>query len=147
MAEVIINNHIDPEVMLYGPDGNEVGLICNTAALDNVRVQICRQHLTGYYFIYNGEKICIDGNGNVEKWPDGCFDYIIKAAGEMMRDSMSLSEQIDRYKKSKADYVPPSMEEVKAEPAELLSHSDHSNHGHETACAHGAHAWFCEEGE
>lgn len=145
MAEVTIDNHIDPEVVLYGPDDKEVGLICNTAALDNVRVQICRQHLTGYYFIYNGEKIHIDGNGNVEKWPDGCFDYIIKAAGEMMRDAMGLSEQIDRYKKSKADYVPPAMEEVKAEPAELRSHSDYSNHGHETACAHGAHAWFCEE--
>ena len=145
MAQININNSIDPEVMLYGPDDKAIGLICNTAALDNVRVQICRQHLTGYYFVYNGEKIRIDGNGNVENWPDGCFDYIIKAAGELMCNAMSLSEQIERHKKTKSDYVPPAMEEIKAEPAELLSHSDDSNHGHETACEHGAHAWFCED--
>lgn len=84
MAEVTINNHIDPEVMLYGPDGNEIGIIKNETALDDVRLQIYRKHLTGYYFAYNGEKIHIDSAGNVEKWPDGCFDYGIKAAGEML---------------------------------------------------------------
>jgi hypothetical protein len=137
MAEVTINNHIDPEVMLYGPDGNEVGLICNVTALDDVRLQIYRQHLTGYYFVYNSEKIHIDSFGNVEKWPDGCFDYVIKAAGDML--------DVSGYYKAKKAYVPTAMEEIKADPSELLAHSGHSNHGHETACAHGAHAWFCDD--
>ena len=45
-------------------------------------------------------------------------------------------------------YEKPKMETIEMEPcSELLSASDnngHSNHGHETACAHGAHAWFCD---
>lgn len=89
MCGIATNNQIDPTVMLYSPDDNEVGLICNMTALDDVRLQIFRQNLAGYYIVYKGEKIHIDSRGNLEKWPEGCFDYVIKAAGEMLDVSVS----------------------------------------------------------
>lgn len=98
---VRIDNNIDPTVTLYTPDGQPVGEIKNTCALDNVRVQICKQHLTGFYFIYNGQKIHIDGNGNVEDWPKGCFSYILEAAGELLENAWGLEKQINEYKKKK----------------------------------------------
>jgi len=42
----------------------------------------------------------------------------------------------------KKTYIKPEMEVVKTDSFELLSGSD--EHGHENACAHGAHAWFCD---
>jgi hypothetical protein len=95
MSQIIINNHIDPEVALYDGNDNYIGIIQNATALDDVRLQIFQQHLKGYYFIYNNEKINIDCYGNVEKWPDGCFDYSIKAAGEML----DVSNIYNKFKK------------------------------------------------
>lgn len=41
-------------------------------------------------------------------------------------------------------YTAPKMEVIEAGAVELLSSSDESlNHGQENACAHGSHAWFC----
>ena len=48
----------------------------------------------------------------------------------------------------KKKYIKPEMEIIEmSEHTELLAGSgdDHWNHGHETACAHGAHAWFCDD--
>ena len=100
-----IDNEIDPTVTLYSPDGQPIGEIKNLSALDNVRVQICKNHYTGFYFKFNGQKIHIDGNGNVEDWPKGCFDYVIQAAGELMRSAKSLREQIEDHKRQKESNV------------------------------------------
>lgn len=100
-----IDNEIDPTVTLYSPDGQPIGEIKNSSALDNVRVQICKNHYTGFYFKFNGQKIHIDGNGNVEDWPKGCFDYGIQAAGELLCSAKSLNEQIEDYKRRKESNV------------------------------------------
>lgn len=39
--------------------------------------------------------------------------------------------------------VKPEMEVLKVDTPELLSGSD--AHGRENACAHGSHAWFCDD--
>lgn len=102
---VRINNDIDPVVTLYSPDNQPVGEIRNEAALNNVCVQICKQHLTGFYFVYKGQKIRIDGNGCVEDYPDGCFDYIFKSVGELMKNAKPLREQIEDYKNKHPELV------------------------------------------
>ena len=46
---------------------------------------------------------------------------------------------------AKKHYVKPEIEIIKTDSVSLLSGSgEEHNHGHETACAHGAHAWFCD---
>lgn len=102
---VRINNNIDPTVTLYSPDGYPIGEIQNESALMNVRVQICKQHLTGFYCVYKGQKIHIDGNGNLEDWPKGCFDYCLDAAGELLINAKSLREQVEDYKKKHPELV------------------------------------------
>lgn len=49
----------------------------------------------------------------------------------------------------KKEYVKPEIEVLVVETAELLAASgdeyEPGHHGHENACAHGAHAWFCDD--
>lgn len=45
----------------------------------------------------------------------------------------------------KKNYIKSEFKTMVMETEELLAHSGHDNHGHETACAHGAHAWFCDD--
>ena len=47
----------------------------------------------------------------------------------------------------KKTYRKPKIETLEMDTEELLAHSGHgnSNHGHETACEHGSHAWFCDD--
>jgi hypothetical protein len=37
-------------------------------------VQIKKQQVSGYYGIFNGERINIDRNGELEKYPNGLLD-------------------------------------------------------------------------
>lgn len=46
---------------------------------------------------------------------------------------------------TKKTYQTPQMTIVVCDKMMLLSDSDeHTHHGHENACAHGSHAWFCD---
>ncbi len=49
----------------------------------------------------------------------------------------------------KKQYVKPAMEVIETEVSTALlagSGDEHPyDHGHETACEHGAHAWFCDD--
>ena len=45
----------------------------------------------------------------------------------------------------KKKYKKPEIETLEVDTEALLAHSGHGNHGHETACEHGAHAWFCDD--
>lgn len=55
MKEVKINNNIQEDhVPLYNPEGKLVGIIKNELAFNDVRLQIQRKKLEGYYFVYKG---------------------------------------------------------------------------------------------
>lgn len=59
---------------LYGPNDEYIGEIVNILQFNDVRVQIKEQKLSGYYFIFEGEKISISKNGFLDKYPQGLFD-------------------------------------------------------------------------
>jgi hypothetical protein len=69
---------------LFNPDDELVGIIESSLVLNDVRLQINRQNLSGYYVVFNGMKINIDNNGRLEEWPDGFFDIIENQLRELI---------------------------------------------------------------
>lgn len=67
---VKINKITPPTLDIYEPNGNLLGTVNEYEFLD-VRVQIRKNQLSGYYLIFNGKKIRIDRNGELESYPDG----------------------------------------------------------------------------
>ena len=76
---VRINNDIDPVVTLYSPDGQPVGEIRNETAFDDARLQIAKQCISGFYFMFNNERINIEETGELEHWPKGCYTSTMDA--------------------------------------------------------------------
>lgn len=64
----------DDYVTVYSPDGKEIGSTNNQLSFYDFLAQIREKKLKGYYTVYEGEKIKIDHNGTLEKYPDGLFD-------------------------------------------------------------------------
>ena len=64
-----------PTVDIYGPGDVFIGTFNEYEFLD-FRVQIKKNQVNCYYLIFNGEKIRIDRNGELEKYPVGMMDTI-----------------------------------------------------------------------
>lgn len=80
-------------------------------------------------------------NGDIRKAVE-----IIK--NSVPKDTVVLCPYIDHiFPHPGKKYIKPEFTTMVMETEELLAHSGHDNHGHETACAHGAHAWFCDDDE
>lgn len=82
--KVVIRNYLDKPALLYNPDGCKVGEIKNDTAFEDVRRQIGLQRLSGYYIMFDGQRIDIDRYGNVEEYPIGFFDTVISAVGDLI---------------------------------------------------------------
>lgn len=73
--KVKINHNIkEPECSLYDPEGNCLGVINTSVILNDVRLQIKRQNLEGYYVLFENHRIDIHGNGRLSYWPVGFYD-------------------------------------------------------------------------
>lgn len=61
----------------YGDDGDVyVGTVTSYAQWLDVRKQIAEEGATGYYALFNGEKVTLDRNGTEDHIPDGWFGEI-----------------------------------------------------------------------
>lgn len=80
--DVVVDNNICQAATLFDPSGKPVGVARNDDAIASVRVQIKHKQLEGYYWMFNGEKIMIDKNGNLDKYPDGFFSTF----GDLMKE-------------------------------------------------------------
>jgi predicted ATPase len=69
-----INEIKESPCKLYDNKDNLVGDIISTLQLSDVRIQIKKEKVSGYYVIWNDQKIRIDKFGYVESWPKGFFD-------------------------------------------------------------------------
>lgn len=74
--KVKINHLQETPAELFTPDGKLVGSIHTVIDFLDVRIQIAQQHLSGYYLIFNNERINIDCYGEMESYPNGLFDAI-----------------------------------------------------------------------
>lgn len=75
--EVIKIHNFTQSALLYSPSGKLIGEITDDLNFTDVRYQIYRRQLSGYYFIFNGIKIDIDKDGGIDNWVDGFFDGIL----------------------------------------------------------------------
>ena len=101
--KVIVRNYLDKPATLYTPDGGKVGEIKNDTAFEDVRRQIGLQRLSGYYIMFEGQRINIDRYGNIEEYPIGFFDTTISAAGDLLS---SDNEVQSLYNEKLADIYP-----------------------------------------
>jgi predicted ATPase len=76
MKEIKINKVEEPTCSLYDPDSNHIGEINSTLELNDVRIQIKNNGVSGYYIMWKGSPIRIDRRGNLEAWPKGFYDII-----------------------------------------------------------------------
>lgn len=74
MEKVKINNYIkEDHVPLYSPEDKLIGIIENELAFNDVRIQIIKNKLSGYYITYKGQKYLIGTNGELDTWPDDLY--------------------------------------------------------------------------
>jgi hypothetical protein len=85
---VKINKIKDSKAYLFY-NSTEIGLISNQLELDDVRLQIAKQKLSGYYIIFANheglQEIAIRPDGSLSHWPSGFFDTQGKILAEIVR--------------------------------------------------------------
>lgn len=78
-----INKIIPPTLQVYEPNENLIGTVNEYEFLD-LRVQIKKLQLSGYYLIFNGKKVRIDRNGELEEYPIGLLDTMTNFYWELI---------------------------------------------------------------
>lgn len=77
-----IKQIIEPVCRLYSPDDTLVGKIISGVQLCDVRCQIKKESVEGYYIIWNNGnqdfRLNINKNGGIDYWPDGFYDQLDK---------------------------------------------------------------------
>ena len=68
-----INKISPPTVEIYDPNDNLLG-VANEYELLDVRVQIKKEQVWGYSLVFNGQKVRLDRNGELEDYPKGLLD-------------------------------------------------------------------------
>ena len=70
----VVVNHITPQtVELFDPQNNSLGFV-NEYELGDVKIQIAKYKLSGYYVKFEERKLRIDHFGTLEDYPNGFFD-------------------------------------------------------------------------
>ena len=107
-----INKIPDQEVNIFYKD-NLVGKCHNELEFNDLRLQIVRDHATGYYVEYDNNKWEILANGNLECWPEGLYDKNVDIMSAIVREGLFYDEvwindikddcECDLYKKNTKD--------------------------------------------
>ena len=72
--EIVVRNIKDEYCSIYKPNGELLIHTNDLLIFEDIRLQISEKQMNGYYVIFHNEKIAIDRNGILEKWPNGLFD-------------------------------------------------------------------------
>ena len=90
---VKINKIKDYKAYLFY-NSTEIGLISNLLELNDVRLQIAKQKLSGYYIIFANheglQEIAIRPDGSLSSWPEGFFDTLDKQLMELIHKAYSV---------------------------------------------------------
>lgn len=64
-----------PEREVYSPDGEFIGHM-NVYEFNDLRIQIAKEQVSGYFAIFEDRRINIRETGVVDAWPNGFFDHL-----------------------------------------------------------------------
>ncbi len=68
--------NIQPQLVeCYDNTDNFIGYL-NEYEFNDLRCQIAEAHVSGYYSLFNSEKLFINADGRLDNWPTGFFDTI-----------------------------------------------------------------------
>jgi hypothetical protein len=76
----------------YSPNGELLGVIETTCELDDFRLQVCREHVAGYYLMFNGEKLELNEYANMPHWPRE-FDFDSDCCSEILKIQFGYHEK------------------------------------------------------
>lgn len=71
---VKVNKIKETTAVLHDGDGKVVGTIRSHLQLNDVRLQIKKQKLNGYYIKWKKYGLLISNTGHLDEWPKGFFD-------------------------------------------------------------------------
>jgi len=75
---------IPQTVEIFDPENKSLGMF-NEYEFNDLRIQIKKENIEGYYVKFNEHKINICPNGKVEKWPSGFFDLQERQFSELFK--------------------------------------------------------------
>lgn len=70
---------------LYDQNDTLLGTINNHLQFEDVCLQIAKQKLDGYYFIWKDQKIYINRYGAIQNWPKGFYDQNVEYCEQIIR--------------------------------------------------------------
>lgn len=83
--EVVHINRITPQtVEVFTPADRSMGFV-NEYEFNDLRVQIAKNELEGYYVLHNNEKLFISSDGHLSNWGTGMFDVIETQLSELFK--------------------------------------------------------------
>jgi len=71
---VKVNRIIEEAAVLFSPDRTYLGEIRSHLELADVRIQIKKHGMSGYFLKWRNSEIQINKNGGINIWLDGFFD-------------------------------------------------------------------------
>ena len=78
--------HIEvPSVELYNSNNELIGIVKNEHSANNIRIQIARNSLKGYYFKWNEKVININEDGEISDFPVGLWDNTQRQLAELFK--------------------------------------------------------------
>lgn len=72
------------ECEVFGPGDTFLFRINNFLTMNDIRLQIKKLKLEGYYFLFNGLKLPINNIGRLSNWPPGFYDRLDKQLDEFI---------------------------------------------------------------
>lgn len=81
-----VNKIIPQTVEAFDPDGNSLGFL-NDLEFNDLRIQIMKENVNGYYMMFENERIGIDNDGNINPWRKGFYDM----------DNIQINEMVDLH--------------------------------------------------
>ena len=79
-----INTIEETTAELFGPDDKHIGHITGVLQLNDIRIQVKKGSLEGYYIVWKDTILYIDIHGKLDEWPDGFFDIEDKQLHELL---------------------------------------------------------------
>ncbi len=100
--DIKINEIEETTCELYTPNDILIGSINSELVLNDVRIQIIKKGVYGYYIKWQRKVIKIDKYGNLENWPEGFYGTNLNQLMEMLYGDKEEIEHND----SASDYIP-----------------------------------------